>query len=79
MFDDKGKITIVMLIVNKLPASVFHPLCLLVASNMLYFQSVHELYDWFLLVKDATYVNPFELKKITDSVSALLNFVTRFF
>ncbi|CAI4230661.1 unnamed protein product [Auanema sp. JU1783] len=37
--------------------------------GLMFNMSMHENYDWFLLVKDSTYVNPFELKRYVDSIN----------
>ncbi|CAB3402055.1 unnamed protein product [Caenorhabditis bovis] len=42
-----------------------HTMVLGLLSNM----TVHESYDWFLMVKDSTYINPFVLNRIIDTMN----------
>ncbi|KAK6042238.1 hypothetical protein COOONC_20257, partial [Cooperia oncophora] len=40
-----------------------------VAAEVNHFQTFHENFDWFLLVRDSTYINPFELNRFINSVN----------
>lgn len=37
--------------------------------SVVFFQTIHDMYDWFLVLPDTAYVNPFELMKFVNHVN----------